>query len=108
MIDKTCFNWVQLVKKSSGLEANSKYIALYLATFMNAEHDMAWPSLTRIADETGLSRPTIVKHINFLVDAGWLIKSKHLTTSGKGGTQQFNCYRMDIPTKVVKLLDLPK
>lgn len=46
---------------------------------MNDFHDMAWPSLSTIQGETGLSRPTVVKYLADLEKNGWLVKdsSKH-------------------------------
>jgi len=100
-MDLTCFNWVQLVKKSN-LPSNAKLLSFYLATFMNAEHDIAWPSQTRISYETGLSRSTVCKWIDYLVSEDWLIKDsrKHLTMTA-GGPQSQNEYTINVPRKVV-------
>jgi len=99
-MDYTVFNWEQVIKKAD-LPANAKYIAFYLGTFMNAENDMAWPSLKRIEHETKLTRPTILKYIDVLVDEGFLIKGKRVHTS-QGGEQLHNTYLVSIPEKVVK------
>lgn len=101
-MDLTCFNWVQLVKKSD-LPANAKYLALYLGTFMNAEHDVAWPSQIRISNETGLARSTVIKWLDYLENHQWLIKhSKARFVPTLGGTQAQNEYLINIPEKVVR------
>jgi hypothetical protein len=102
-MDLTCFNWIQLVKKSD-LPANAKYLALYLGTFMNAEHDIAWPSMIRICHETGLTKNTARKWLDYLHDQHWLIKKKnarHVMTTG--GPQMQNEYLVNIPKGVIKL-----
>ena len=101
-MDKSCFNWRQLVLKSD-LPPNSKYIALYLSTFMNEQHDMAWPSLRRIEHETGLTRKTVIKHIRIMEESGWLIASRSSQPVGtKGGWQAANCYITDVPDQAIK------
>lgn len=102
MIDLSSFNWVQLIKKSD-LPANAKYIALYLSTFMNAEHNIAWPSQARISSETGLARSTVIKWIDYLHDAGWLIKKSSVhQVMTPGGLQAQNEYLINVPVKVVR------
>lgn len=105
MMDLTCFNWVQLVKKTD-MPANAKYLAFYLSTFMNMEHDVAWPSQMRIAHETGLSRSTVVKWLDYLEDNGWLTKrSQARSVKTAGGSQLQNEYHINIPLKVVRQMD---
>lgn len=101
-MDYTCFNWVQIVKKSE-LPSNAKYLALYLATFMNAEHDIAWPSMARISHETGLSKMTCRKWLDYLHENDWLTKTRntHFVT-GSGGTQRHNEYAVRLPETVVR------
>lgn len=71
-------NWLNCIW-SSDLHPHSKYLACYLRRYMNDFHDMAWPSLSTIQGETGLSRPTVVKYLADLEKNGWLVKdsSKH-------------------------------
>ncbi len=108
MIDKTCFSWIQLVKKSS-LPANAKYLCFYLSSFMNLEHELAWPSQKRIAYETGISEPTIRKWLKFLNEKEWLIihhASRPVQTSG--GIQMQNEYLINIPDEIIRgVADLP-
>jgi biotin operon repressor len=101
-MDITCFDWIQIIKKSN-LPPNAKYLSFYLNSFMNSEKDMAWPSLKRIEEQTGLSRPTICKHLAILESEGYLIKDKHYGKTN-GGDQLHNCYLINIPSKVVEQL----
>ena len=104
MLDKTCFSWVQVVKKSD-MPANAKYLCLYLSTFMNLEHNVAWPSQNRISHETGMSKPTIRKWLDYLNQEGWLITRKKAHCVDQG-TQNYhhNEYIIDIPQRVSDLL----
>ena len=103
-MDLSCFNWIQLIKKSD-LPSNAKLISFYLATFMNLEHDIAWPAQSRISRETGLTEPTVRKYLKILEENDWLIikkKSHNINT----GMQNYlhNEYLINIPQKVITLL----
>lgn len=89
------YNWVFFVKNAS-LPPTAKYICLYLWTFMNSNSDIAWPSLRRISEETGLSLTTVKKYIKYLEENGWLTVSKRLVKNNKI-TQLNNEYRISIP-----------
>jgi hypothetical protein len=95
-----CFSWVQLIKKSD-LPANAKYIALYLSTFMNLEQDIAWPSQSRISNETGLSTRTVIRYLQQLEAESWLICRK-AAKSVDTGKQHYlhNEYLINVPEKV--------
>ena len=97
-----CFQWEEFILIST-LPANAKYLALYLRTFMNNKQDMAWPSLTRLVSETGLTKPTVLKYLNILEDAQFLIKTKTVGMT-LGGEQSHNNYIANIPEKAVKEL----
>jgi len=65
---------------------------------MNAEHDIAWPSQSRIASETGLSKPTVIKWLHHLNDLGWLITNKKFRVVSSGGQNyHHNEYMVSIP-----------
>jgi len=103
VIDLSCFDWVQLIKKSD-LPANAKYLGLYLGTFMNHDNDVAWPSMKRISYETGLSIPTARKWLDYLDEKGWLIKKRAVRQifNPIGGTQKQNEYLANIPEDILR------
>lgn len=103
MITLSNFNWIQLVKKDTSLPPNAKYLCFYLSTFMNAEQNVAWPSMTRISHETGLSKITVRKWVEYLENAGWLVtrKNSHFVTTAGGGQFQ-NEYEISIPEGVIR------
>jgi hypothetical protein len=93
-LDLTCFNWVKLIIKTQ-LPSNSKYLGLYLSTYMNSQQDMAWPSLKRIEGETGLSHPSVLKYLDLLVSEGWLVKQS-------GSRTESNKYWINVPKSVIQ------
>lgn len=92
------FNWIKFVLDSE-IPPLAKYICLYLATYMNAHQDVAWPSLSTISGQTGLSRPTIVKYLEYLNVKKWLIK-----TVGNTKVHKSNTYAISFPENVETLV----
>lgn len=84
--------WLELIWKTD-LPPNAKYLAAYLRTFMNDKSDMAWPSYARIVSETGLSKSTVAKYLEFLDGQQWLIRDK-------GNSTKNTRYHASIPQKV--------
>ena len=108
-IDSTCFSWVQLIKKSTDIPSNAKFVALYLSTWMNLEHDIAWPSIARISTETGLSKPTAIKWLKWLADNEWLeVDHRGKKVGSNGGEQTNNQYKISIPRWLNDLTTLTK
>ena len=93
------FQWTELVIDSD-MKSNSKYLCLYLSTFMNSKQNLAWPSLVRMEHETGLSTPTIMKYLDLAESAGFL-SIEH------GDYQTTNRYHAKIPIDVLKGIKHP-
>lgn len=87
-------DWLNTVW-STDLESNSKLIACNLRRYMNSQHDMAWPSVSRIAGECGLSDNCVRKHLKILCSEGWLVHS---------GTSQLetNIYQASYPPAIIE------
>jgi len=97
--DVSMFNWRLMVIRYADLSPNAKYLALYLSTYMNEWGDNCFPSIQRIIHETGLSKPTVCKHLSILRESGWLVSQKK-GFDGQGWAH--NQYYPNIPEKVVK------
>lgn len=104
MSDKiSVFKWVKLLLKDTSLKSNSKFIALYLSTYMNESNNIAWPSYARIQHETRLSKSTIAKYLKQLEKSQWIIITRqHVDIQTAGGLQASNRYRIRIPEKVYR------
>ena len=96
-IDQSCFDWQKIILQKTDLPANAKYMALYLATWMNLNRDFAFPGLKRIEHETGLSHPSVLKYLNLLVSEGWIAKQS-------GSRTESNRYWIAFPEEVGKQL----
>ena len=79
------------------MPSNAKYLALYMASYMNMNRDVAWPSQKTIERETGLAHATILKWLDFLVEEGWLAKQS-------GSRIESNRYWISFPNEVGQLL----
>jgi len=66
------FQWTEIIIDSE-LKSLSKYLCLYLATFMNSKTDMAYPGLKRIEHETGLTKKTVIKYLDLAEESEYLI-----------------------------------
>jgi len=73
-IDQSCFDWQKIILKKTDLPYQSKYLALYLASYMNMNRDFAYPGLRTIERETGMSHATVLKYLDLLVSEGWIGK----------------------------------
>lgn len=78
--DVSIINWMNCIWLAD-LPPNAKYLACYLRKFMNDYHDMAWPSYSRIIDETGLARSSVAKYLSVLECSGWIKRDKAIGKS---------------------------
>ena len=92
-------NWLMLVYNTN-LHAHAKLIASYLNTYMNASNHSAWPSTARLAQETSLTKPTVIKYIGVLEAEGWLSKKPGGVFDGKNTP---NIYTLQWPKKIRNL-----
>lgn len=90
------FNWVKLILDTD-LPFQSKAIAMYLATFMNMDHHMAYPSYQRMMKELGVSKQTLYRYLDLLDSAGWI-------TREKGSSNRNTRYFATLPTAIENVL----
>lgn len=89
-------DWLNTIWETN-LPYQSKYLACYLRKFMNAQHDMAYPSYARIIHETGLSRMTVSRYLKALEDEGWLVRDR-------GNVGKNTTYTACFPTSITQRL----
>lgn len=79
---------------------NGYAIAVYATIARHANREArSWPSITLIADTTGWSRPTVIKAIAFLEDAGLIVKHYRHHKNGN----QSNEYLLPLHYKGAKM-----
>lgn len=69
-------NWRILIVDDDDLTFGAKGIGLYLSTYMNDRHALAFPSVKRISDEMNISNRVAIKYVKELATKGWLEKQK--------------------------------
>lgn len=87
-------DWVQFIITTE-LPAHCKWLAAYLATFMNSHKDIAYPSQARIVAETSLSKATVNRSLNLLEEEGWLGRER-------GGPTTTTRYFVKMPEEIEK------
>lgn len=92
------FNWRKAWLKSE-LHPNSRLILHTIGCYMNAADEIAWPSIERLVEETGLSRSSVCKYLDAAVKAGWLEKWRR-RKAGEQWAQ--NHYRLAVPDCVMR------
>ncbi|UVA80455.1 helix-turn-helix domain-containing protein [Pandoraea commovens] len=93
------FNWRKAMQKSD-LHPHSRLILHTIGCYMNVADEIAWPSIERLVEETGLSRSSVCKYLDAAVKAGWLEKWRR-RQPGEQWAQ--NHYRLAVPDGVVRV-----
>lgn len=92
-VSNQVIDWLECIWQSD-LPPHSKFLAAYLRTYMNSKRSLAWPSVKRIARETSLSKPTVLKYLNVLEEQQWLTIER---TDG-GASSMTNRYKVRLPS----------
>ncbi len=70
------WTWRKAVTKS-GLSSTTRLVLLTLSTHMNDQGESCYPSLVTQAEETGLSKQSVITHLAIAENAGWLTTKRH-------------------------------
>ena len=97
------FSWRGAILKSN-LEPTTRHVLLTLACHMNDAGESCYPTISTLCSETGLSKQTIITHLDLARDAGWVVISKH---GFKGQRWANNDYRISWPDMEGGQGDLP-
>ncbi len=93
MKERPFFSWRQAVLDAQ-LEPNTKLVLLVLSTFMNDHGTGCYPSMETIAVKSGLSKRSVITHVQKAVVAGFIVVKSH----GFAGQQwRTNDYRIAFP-----------
>ena len=93
-IKQKWINWRSVIIDDPNLSFHAKALALYLNTYMNDSHDMAFPSVQRIKGDMNLgSYTTVKKYLTELEEKGYLSVNHRF-----GKT---NIYTAQVPESIV-------
>lgn len=93
------------------LKLPSGAVHLWFTFFMYENDDQrAYPAMEELMEATGMSKPTIIKHREYLLATGWLVRCKGSAadyySKATPGSHQVWVYRVDDPTKGKETLPL--
>jgi DNA-binding transcriptional ArsR family regulator len=95
------FTWRTCVaSKHSGLEATTRHLALTISLHMNERGGSCFPSMDSMAEETGLHKATVIRHLRILEEAGWLSVKRR----NRPGRSDVNQYTALVPMAVAALV----
>lgn len=92
------FKYTDLVTEHSATKGPDRAIMLVLALHANKDTGECWPSLSRIARHSGLTKRTVRRRLSKIENMGELrIKRRSHILQTKGGKQQSNLYQITLP-----------
>jgi hypothetical protein len=97
------FSWRDAVLKSK-LQPTTRHVLLTLSCHMNDAGESCFPTISTLCSETGLSKQTIITHLDLARDAGWVVIGKH---GFKGQRWANNDYKISWPHMEDGQGDLP-
>ncbi|KZL17511.1 helix-turn-helix domain-containing protein [Pseudovibrio sp. WM33] len=78
----------------SDLAGNTRLVLFALSLFTDRIGAAVWPSVGTLADRTGLSRPSVMKHLKLAEDADWINIKRH---DANGARLKRNEYSLKSP-----------
>lgn len=87
------FSWQHTIIRSQ-LEPTTRLVCLTIGTHMAADGSGCFPSYATIAEETGLSRSTVILHVQKAPDAGYLTITSR---DRENGSHTSNLYQPTMP-----------
>lgn len=85
---KPFFEWRAAVL-ASDLKPTTRFVLLTLGCHMNDLGESCFPSVETLAQESGLGRSAIIKHLGIAKDLGWIVCQKHGYKDGKWARNEY-------------------
>lgn len=81
-----CFSWVRAVSSADGPpKTTTRHVLLALSLYMSTKGDSCFPSIDTLAADTGLSRKSVITHLQEAERLGWIARTKEpMPGKGKG------------------------
>jgi hypothetical protein len=98
----TYFSWQYAIIQAK-LESTTKLVCLTIGCHMAMDGSGCFPSYARIAEESGLNRITVIRHVQKAADAGLLSVEERFVVGASGHTENTsNQYRATMPMVVAQ------
>ncbi|MDY4822371.1 MAG: helix-turn-helix domain-containing protein [Candidatus Onthovivens sp.] len=78
--------------KDRNIKGNEKLVLLYLISYNNEALGYSFPTRKQIQDDTGISKDTLGKTLNSLIDKGYITKEEHKSKTGKNNIYYIHKY----------------
>lgn len=89
------FSWERAVFDAEGPPPVTRLVLAAIAVLVRKGSAEAWPGIRRLEAMTGLSRPTVLAHIDAAVSAGWLLRR---TGQNEDMKRRGSIYTLALPT----------
>lgn len=90
------YSWRGAVLKSS-LPSTTKHVLLTLGCHMNDVGESCFPSIEMLAEETSLSRQSVMTHLQLAKDSGWIVSEAHGYRGQKWARNEYRASMPEIP-----------
>lgn len=101
---KPLFSWRSAICESD-LPSTSRLVALTLSLHMNERGGSCFPGVTTLANETGLSRQTVLTHLDTLEGRGWIVQAN--PGAGRGHRYGWEAVFPGVVKEVDQLAECP-
>lgn len=79
------FTWRSALCSAHGPKASTtRLVLLCLSLHMNEQGENCFPSITRLATESALSRKSVIDHLQLAEDEGWIDRQERPERNGQG------------------------
>ncbi|KZK96325.1 hypothetical protein PsAD5_02512 [Pseudovibrio sp. Ad5] len=85
--------WHREVSQSD-LDASTRLVLFALSLFANRMGEGVWASVGTLADRTGLSKPSVIKHLKLAEVSDWIVVKRH---DANGAKLMRNQYSLKFP-----------
>ena len=89
-MSRPIFSWRHAVLRSD-LPPTTRHVLLTLSCHMNDAGESCFPSIATLVEETGLSNRSVIDHIRFAKEAGWLKVGLHGFGGQKWRSHEYAC-----------------
>ena len=95
------FGWERVIRRVQ-MHTTAKGIALILASYADSDGSRIRPGIQRMARVSCTSEKTVRRHVKFLCDAGFLVRTKH----GNRWIGEVNEYQLTIPVDLLNRMPM--
>lgn len=89
--------WLDALARDAQVPVTTRGVGLVVASYYNRQKGRAWPSTTELGERCGMSPRQVIRHLNALEVAGYLLVER---TANRGQGKRRAGYRFEVPARV--------